>query len=264
MRRTRNFGLATVLFLLGLIAVSVLVVLVADAGALASPTIPFGGSGTSSQGPTGYLVVDIFSNTNENSRLSLPSTNSTYPVGQWPVTVTNSTHSAGSVVVPLITDPHGGAEQTLSAGNYTVGFSIESLTVQVPVTVQAQKVTRAIINITGNAFPITYSEESPGTVTESGFQSSMFVRVAGPSPIAAASKSVVIKSQGAMAGTGRFENATVVSELTGQGVEWLQLATQQPFNPVNATSIYLTTWAYSSLVTTSAVGPNGYSVDVGN
>ncbi len=250
------------LSLLGLILVSVLMVSVLDAGALTDPTVPPGGAGPAGEGPTGYLVVDMFSNTNENSKLSLPTANSTYPIGEWPVTVSYATHSASSTVYPMVTDSQGGAEQTLPAGSYVVSFTVEAVTVNVPVTVQVQNVTRAVINVTGTAFPIVYSEESPGSLTKSGAESTMFVLVAGPPPVNK-SESVVIKSQDAAEGPGEFADATVTSQgSSSQGSGWLQLSTQQPFDPVNATSIYLTTWTYSASVTTTVDPSNGFSVDL--
>lgn len=263
MRRAKTSRWVSALSILGLILVSVLMVLVLDASSLVNPTIPLGsGSPNNKQGPTGALVVDLFSNTNETSRLSLP-TNSQYPIGEWPVTVTQVTNSSTPTTYALITDTKGGAYQQVSPGKYTVSFTVESITIKVPVTVQLQNVTRAIITVTGADFPIVYSEESTGVLTPGGIQSSMYVEVAASSPIVNASEPVVIKSQEAVAGQGRIADATVITqEPASHGTEWLQLVTQQPFSPVNATSIYLTTWTYSAYVTMTPIGLNGVSADL--
>lgn len=263
-RRKRTPNWVSAASLLGLILVSVLMVLVLDASSIANPTIPLGSGGPNNkQGPTGTLAVDLFSNANETNRLSLP-TNSTYPIGEWPVTATMVSNSSSPTTYALFTDTKGGAVAEVAPGNYTLSFTVESETVVVPVTVQLQNITRAIITVTGADFPIVYSEESTGTLTTAGLQSSMYVEVAASPAVPNATQSVVIKSQDAVAGAGRIAYATVVSqEPTSGGKEWLQLDTQQPFDPVNATSIYLTSWSYSTFVTiTRPPLAGGVSADV--
>jgi hypothetical protein len=259
LRVGKSSKLVSALAILGLIVVSVLMVLVVDASSFVNPLAPTGIVNPSlKQGPTGTLVVDLFTNQNETNRISLPM-NTLIPLGEWPVTVTEVNSSEH---FSMITNTQGGSLQQLSAGSYVVSFPDESLNVAIPVQVAVGNVTRLEVKVYGTAYPLAYSEESGVLLTAGTAQSAMYVEVQSSTPVANASEPVILKVHGVIQGTGDLIPATVISyEPPSQGTQWLELGTSAPLNPVNASEIYLTTWTYSAFTTMTPIGLGGVTAD---
>ena len=261
MRTAKSSKLVSALSVLGLILISVFMVFVLDSSMLMNPTIPFqGGTSRGSPGPTGTLVVQLHSNQNETDKLGNPTTGQ-LPVSQWPITVAqaNATHPA---TFALITDNSGGSLQEVAAGNYVVSFKIESLSIKIPVKVSVGNETKVQVRVYGTAYSLLYSEESGIVPTAGSAQSNVFVRVNSTAPVANASEPIVLKIHQGSGWKGYLLNATVISrQASSSGTQWLELGTPSALDPVNATSIVLTTWTYASLVT---VGPTGIYVSADN
>jgi len=259
LRAAKSSKLVSALAIMGLIVISLLMVLVLDASSFVNPLAPVGnGSSGLKQGPTGTLVVDLFTNQNETDRILLPMT-TLIPLGEWPVTVAQVNSSQH---FSMITNTQGGSLQQLAAGSYVVSFQDESLKVNIPVQVALGNVTRLEVKVYGTAYPLAYSEESGVLLTAGSPQSAMYVEVRSSTPVANASEPVILKVHGVIQGTGDLIPATVISyEPPSQGTQWLELGTSAPLNPVDASEIYLTTWTYSQLITTTPIGLGGVSAD---
>lgn len=262
MKSSRTSRWVSAFALIGLVLISLLMVLVLDASSLANPTIPLGPGNAGKQGPTGALVVRLFSNQNETDKLSLPTSSSNLPIGEWPVLVTTITNSSSPTSYTMVTDTRGGSQIDLPPGQYMVSFLDESLAVKLPVTVQVNVETKLVVTVDGAAYPLLYSEESGLQLTPNGVQSTMYLEVSSHSQVANVSEPVVIKAESTIPGSGHLVDATVLSsEVSGSGTQWLELATASPLNPVDANSIYLTTWIYYPQVTMTPIGLNGVSSD---
>jgi hypothetical protein len=249
--------LVSSLAILGLIVFSGIIVLVINASYLAGPALPFQAS--PNPGPTGTLTVELHSNQNESDRLSSPAAYPLFPVGDKAINVTQTTNASSSVgqialvSQTLVTDLNGIASQQLSPGRYVVSLRDQTLDIIIPVQVSAGNQTNLSVTIHGAAYPLVYSES--GIPATAGAQTNMFVELSSSTPVANVSEPVILKVNGTVPGAGYFVDATVVShQPPTQGTQWLELGAAETVDPVNATSIVLTTWTYSSSV---AVRPGG-------
>jgi len=246
--------------ILGLIATSILLVLFLNASSLANPTLPFqNNSPHPVPGPTGTLVVQIHTNQNETDSLSNP-TSKLFALGQKGLKVTAADNSTNLRL--MVTDTRGGSLQELAPGRYVVRLSDQTLSISVPVEIFAGNETKVKLTINGTAYPILYSEESGVVPTLGKVRSDMFVEIESSASVASVNDLVRLTVRGAAPGVGQLANATVLAQQPPtQGTEWLELGASTAINPVNATSIVLTTWTYSSVVTVQPYGPAGVSAD---
>jgi hypothetical protein len=253
LRAAKTSKLVSFIAIFGLIALSILIVLILDSSSLASPTLPFNGNTPNKNpGPTGILVVQLASNQNQSNSFPNP-LNMALPVEHKEMTVSEVTNSSSQYSVVLRTDYRGYASQQLSPGPYVVNLQDESLNVNIPVKISVGNETDLVIKISGSAYPLVYSEESGVSPTAKGPQSNMYVELLAGTPVASVNERVILKVQGENSGTTYPVNATVLSSQPPiQGTQWLELGTATAVDPVNATSIVLTTWTYSSFI---MVGP---------
>jgi hypothetical protein len=238
---------------LGLIGTSILLVLFLNSSSLANPTLPFQNSAPKQvPGPTGTLVVQVHTNQNQSDLLSSP-TSQFFPWGEKGMTVTAADNSSAPQL--LITDTQGGALQELAPGHYFVRLADQTLSIKIPVQIFVGNETKVKLTISGTAYPIVYSEES-GVIPAAGkLQSNMFVELRSSAPVANVNDQVLLKVRGGAPGVGYLANATVLAQQPPtQGNEWLELGASTTINPVNATSIVLTTWTYSSSITVQPIG----------
>jgi hypothetical protein len=85
----------------------------------------------------------------------------------------------------------------------------------------------------------------------------MFVELRTFTPVANVSEQVILDVSGGTSGTGHEVNATVVAgKPPMQGTQWLELGTVGTVDTVDATSIALTTWTYTSTILILPVGSN--------
>jgi len=245
---------------LGLIGTSILLVLFLNASSIANPTLPFHDKSPNPvPQPTGTLVVQVHTNQNETDGLSNP-TNRSFPLGEKGLTVTTADNARGPQV--MITDTQGGALQELAPGRYVVRLSDQTLSIKVPVQIFAGNETKVKLTITGTAYPVVYSEESGVVLAAGKVRSDMFVQLRSSASVASVDDLVLLRVRGGAPGVGYTANATVLAQQPPtQGTEWLELGTSTTINPVNATSIFLTTWTYSSAVTIQPIGFAGVSAD---
>jgi hypothetical protein len=259
-RTEKSTRLTSSLAILGLICTSVLLVLFLNASSLANPTLPFqNNSPNPVPGPTGTLVVQVHTNQNETDRLSNP-TSRLFPLGEKGLTVSPADNSSNPQI--LITDTNGSQLQELPPGRYVVSLSDQTLNIRVPVQIFVGNETKVKLTISGTAFPVVYSEESGVFPAVGKIRSDMFVELQSSTPVASVNDQVLLKVRGGAPGVGYLANATVLAQQPpNQGVEWLELGASTTINPVNATSIFLTTWTYSSVVTMQRIGFAGVSAD---
>jgi len=248
------------LAILGLICTSVLMVLFLNASSIANPTLPFqNNSPNPVPGPTGTLVVQVYTNQNETDILSNP-TNSSFALGQKGMTVTLADNSSNPHT--MITDTRGGSLQELAPGRYVVRLWDQILRISVPVQILAGNETKVRLTIDVTGYPVVYSEESGVVPTVGKVRSDMFVELQSSALVASVDDQVLLKVRGAAPGVGYLSNATVLAQQPPtQGTEWMELGASTAINPVNATSISLTTWTYSSVVTVDPIGLAGVSAD---
>ncbi|HYR04131.1 MAG TPA: hypothetical protein VEO75_01980 [Nitrososphaerales archaeon] len=260
MRTAGSTRVSSSLAILGLIGTSILLVLFLNASSLANPTLPFqNNSPTPVPGPTGTLVVQVHTNQNETDRLSNP-TNRSFALGQKGFTVTVADNSSNPQI--MITDTKGGSLQELAPGRYVVRMSDQTLSIKVPVQIFAGNETKVRLTINGTAYPVVYSEESGVFPAVGKVRSDMFVELQSSTSVASVNDLVLLQVREGAPGVGYLANATVLAQQPPtQGTEWLELGASTTINPVNATSISLTTWTYSSVVTMQPIGIAGVSAD---
>jgi hypothetical protein len=262
MRSGKTSRLTSTLAILGLIIVSIVMVLVLNSGSLVNPTLPFQNSSPNNNpGPTGTLVVQLRTNQNESDRLSDP-TAGVMPLGEKPMVVMSADNFSARYVQAMITNTKGDVLQELAPGNYVLRILDQTLVIRIPVQISLNNVTKVVVNISGKAYPLTYSEES-GIVPVAGkAQAKMFVELRSSTPIADVNQAVLLKVRGGAAGVGYLANATVLARPTPvQGNEWLELGAETTINRVNATTIVLTTWSFSSSSSVTPIGIAGVSAD---
>jgi hypothetical protein len=257
LRAATSSRTVTAVAIVGLIVVSLLIFNEFDSASLLNPMSPIVG-GPNNPGPTpdynGTLVVQLSSNQNQNNKsLSVPLNQST-PLGNWPVIVTtpNSTSGYSSYSLTqqfsLTTKADGQAVMQITAGSWDVEISDETLNMTIPIPIYAGNETLLQVDVTGTVYPLIYSEESGLLLTPISAQYATFAELRSSTSVANVSAPVILR---VAEGTGGYDvNATVVSqEPPTQGTQWLQLGTASAVDPVNATSIYLTSWTYSSSTT---------------
>ncbi len=262
-RAGKSSRVTSALAILGLILVSIVMVLVLNSGSLVNPTLPFSNSSPNNNpGPTGTLVVQLRSNQNESDRLSDP-TNTVIPLGEKPMVVMSADNTSAHYVQAMITNTRGDVLQELAPGDYIVRIIDQTLVIRIPVSISLNNVTKVVVNISGKAYPLTYSEES-GIVPVGGkAQSNMFVELRSSTPVANVSEPVLLKVRGGAPGVGYLANATVLArQLPAQGNEWLELGAETIINPVNATAIVMTTWSFTSSTSVAPIGVAPVSADV--
>lgn len=249
--------LVTVVSIVGLIVVSLLIFNEFDSASLVNPMSPIVG-GPNNPGPTpdynGTLVVDLTSNQNQNNKNLTTPTNQTSPLGDWPVTVTTANSTSGyssyslTQTFSLTTKANGQAAMQITEGAYDVQILDQTLNMTIPVPIYAGNETLLQVNVMGSVYPVLYSEESGLILTPISAQYGTYAEVHSSSSVANVSAPVILRVVNG-AGT-HLLNATVVAqEPPTQGSQWLQLGTPSAVDPVSATSIYLTTWTYTSFTT---------------
>jgi hypothetical protein len=260
LRSAKSSNVTSTMAVLGLIIISVLMVLVLNSSSLVNPVSPPTGPPPNSPGgPTGTLVLYLVSNTNESNPISNP-TDGQIPISGLAAIVSLVTNSSSTPLTQpqlMTTAKDGIATRPFPPGSYLIRFPIEALNVQVPVHVSAGNQTVVNIAVFGTAYQLLYSEESNVVPTNVGVRMSMYAEVGASSSVANDSEQVILKMHEGTGVGGYLLNATVVSQQPpAAGKEWLEMGASSALNPVNVTSIYLTTWRYISLVT---VGPEGLS-----
>jgi hypothetical protein len=254
LRAAKTPRLVSSMAILGFIAFSTLIVLILNSASLANPALPFqSGSPNGNAGPTGDLVLQLLSNQDERDRLSNPSTQ-LFAIGEKAMLVSQGTNSSSAFGQVMVTNTAGLARQELPPGRYVVNLRDESLNINIPVQVSAGNETTLKVVVLGAAYQLVYSEESGVHPVAGTAQSNVYVQLKSSTSVANVSQTVILKVRGAGQGAGYLVNATVVSRQppTG-GFQWLELGAVGAVNPVNATSMVLTTWTYSSSIT---VRPN--------
>ncbi|MDA4117818.1 MAG: hypothetical protein OK455_05685 [Thaumarchaeota archaeon] len=263
MERPRMAGgssrLVSSLAVLGLILASVFMVVLVSSSSLVNPLNPLNGGGPNNNpGPVGTLVVRLQTNANVTNVLGAP-TSQFSPLGEKAFTVTQDTNSSSPAKEALVTDTGGGAQAQLAPGRYLVNLQDQTLHIQSLVTISAGNETELRIQIQGSGFPLIYSEESGVFPTASGAQSTMYVEVRSPTAVATTGQVVLLKVRAGTPETGYLVNATVQgAQSPTTNTQWLQLGTFDTVNPVNASSILLTTWTFTSEINVfrlSLVGP---------
>ena len=266
LRRAKSTRLVSVLAILGLILTSAVMVIIVSSSSLVNPLNPLSGGGPNNNpGPTGTLVVQLQTNQDRNDTLGAPSSR-LFPLGEKAFTVTQVTNSSAPSVVALVTDTRGGVLTQLQPGPYIVKLQDETLHITVGVTISAGNVTKLRLFIYGSGFPLIYSEESGAVPTETGIQSTMYVEIrtptAGATAVPTSGQNVLLKVRGGAPGVGYLVNATVLAGQSTSTTQWLRLGTSGTVNPVNASSILLTTWTYGSYIGPSFRIPlSGVSAD---
>jgi hypothetical protein len=254
LRTAKSTRLTSSLAILGLIGTSILMVLFLNASSLANPMLPFQNTPPKAvPGPTGTLVVQMHTNQDATDRLSNPTSQPSFALGEKAMTVTIADNSSSPQI--LITDTLGGVLQNLAPGHYVLRLADQTLSIKIPVQIFVGNETKVKITIQGTAYPLLYSEESGVLLKAGKAQSNMFVELRSSVPVAKVNDPVLLKVRGGAPGVGYLANATVLAQQPpAQGTEWLELGTSTTINPVNATSIVLTTWAYTSVVTVQPIG----------
>lgn len=253
MRPGRSSKLISALAILGLILISTFMVILLNSSLLLT-TVPRrtnGGANTTSSGVEGGLLVQLFTNQNESNGLANP-TSQVVPLGNKTVRVTSSK----AITDVLVTDFRGVLLAEFPPGQYVVNIKDQTLNMSIPVEISAANETDLAVTIYGAAFPLVYSEESGG-LTPGGVQSSLYVELQSDTPVANVSQPVILDVNGATPGTGHQVNATVVAgKPPNQGTQWLELGTTGMVDAVDATSIVLTTWTYTSNIFILPAGSN--------
>jgi len=200
-------------------------------------------------------LVQLFTNQNESNGLSNP-TSQVVPLGNKTMRVTQDINSSKAITDVLVTDFRGVVLAAFPPGPYVVNVKDQTLNMSIPVEISAGNETDLAVTIYGAAFPLIYSEESGG-LTLGGVHSSLYVELQSDTPVANVNQPVILDVNAAAPGTGHQVNATVVAgKPPVQGTEWLELGTTATVDAVDATSIVLTTWSYTSNVVVLPVGSN--------
>lgn len=245
------------LAILGLIIISLLMVVVLDSSSLVNPVVPLTGTPNQSPLPAGTLVLELFSNQNESDRLSNP-TNQQFPIVGWSSILSQASNASSpyTQLYILTTNESGIVAQSLPAGPYILHLDVEALNAKIPIDVFAGNETLMSVRVFGAAYQLLYSEESNLVPTVAGAQSNIYVEINSSTSVADAGEQILLKAHEGNGGAGYLVNATVVSERppTG-GKQWLELGTASSFDPVNVTSIYLTTWRYYPFTTVEPMNP---------
>jgi hypothetical protein len=269
LRAGRSSKALSISAILGLILVSLLTANVFDSSNLVNPTAPANGPPASGlmppkpplNGTLGTLVISVTSKQDKTDGLASP-TNASSDAQGVPVLVTFNQSVVPSPGKHLwTTNAYGlaGCIQCVPPGQYVVSIQYDGLNIAVPANVFADNQTLVQVSITSELHQLIYSQESGVLLTPSDVQYTMFAKVSSPVPVANVSQLVTLNVlDGPSQVEGYSVNATVISEgAPTMGVQWLQLGTPFPINPLGATSISITTWTSSTTVT---VGPISYSV----
>jgi hypothetical protein len=275
LRTAKTSRLTSVLAILGLITFSVVMVLLLNASSLVNPILPAQNSNTdNSQGPTGTLMVQLYSNMNQSELTSSPGRGYfEFPIVSKTVTVIQATGSNNSGTSTTTTATTGSSSddanvhfsenfttnsqgfflQThMAPGSYVVNIGDESLDLNLPVEVVAGNQTTLTVYFSGQKYPLAYSEESQARPTASGPQSDIFVALDSAVPVASVNESVRLEVIDPSLASGGYQvNATVLAarESSSQATQWLDLGATGAIDPLQATSIAMTTWTYTSQVT---------------
>lgn len=197
-------------------------------------------------GQYGELMVQLLSNGNGSnpyqSPLSLP-----YPVTNQTVVVQQNVNSSTPFSEGLVTVYPGTATTDLNPGSYFVKVNYQTLKVSIPVLITDGNATDLTVTFNETAYPLVYSEESGLALSVAGVRESMYVELDTTSPAARVSQPVILNVDYS-ADSGYRVNATVIAgKPPSQGTQWLELETGQGWgDTVDATSLVLTTWSYSS------------------
>jgi hypothetical protein len=260
LRVAKTSRLVSALSILGLIVCSAVIVLILNSSSLVNPTLPFQkGKPNGDTGPTGTLAVQLYSNDNQTEKFAHIVKRAFPPSPQFflankALEVTQATNSSSPLKQSVVTNTHGHVELEEPPGAYVVNLMDESLNISIPVRVFAGNETDVVVDIYGAAYPLNYSEETGVRPSNGIFSSIMYAELRSSAPVANLSEAVILEVHGATPDAGYTVNATVISrESPGNNTQWMQLGALQPINPVNATSMVLTTWTYRSAV---SVTPN--------
>lgn len=249
MRAAVSTRTVSALAVLGLVAVSVLLVLIVNTASVVNPSLPVSG-GNPSRSPTsgGILFVQVISNQNQTDKISDP-LDRWYALGGLSVTVSQENGSGAVQEYVMTTDRDGQALQYIPGGSYVVQIQDETVDAQIPVQVSVGNETKLEVSFNGAEYPLLYSEDTGLVPTAGGPQSSMYVEVGSAATVAIANEPVVLRVAEGGRGAEYSVNATVVSqEPPSGGTQWLVLGTGVPVDPAGATSISLLTWTYSTFI----------------
>ncbi len=240
MRWTR--GLST-LVLLGLVLTSGVLVLILDSSALVSPMLPIRGSGGNpNQGPTGILVVTLYTDLNVTNPFADPRPGASNPIGEQSLGVYRASNTS-TLVVPLFTSVNGIAVARLSPDDYVVKMARDSQNIAIPVRVNADNVTRLTVRVVATSYPVSYAEVSAASPTALSYHETLYVQIHAPSTAAKFNDTVLVKLRGGA--TGQIANATVTGVQQAGDNVWLVLDSAYSINPVSATEMTVTTYTYS-------------------
>jgi len=233
---------------LGLIVVSTIMAILFNTS-LSIVEIPHqvtvsGGQGTSA---TGVLLVQLVTNENETGAFSEP-TNYLSPIASKSFNVTLEGNTSTPFSQVLVTDAaRGVAFSVLPPGLYDIKVAERTVVTKIPVSVTAGNTTDVTVTFSEAAYPLAYSEEYGATLTPTGIQSNIFAELQSGTPVANVSEPVILDVHAGFPLKESLVNATVVGgKPPAEGTEWLELQTAGTVDTVNATSVFLTTWSYSS------------------
>jgi hypothetical protein len=274
LRTAKTSRLTSVMAILGLITFSVVMVLLLNASSLVNPILPAQNSNTDkSPGPVGVLMVQLYSNMNQSeltnnhgrgyfefpvasktvTLLQATGSNDTSGTGTRTTTTGSLSNDANfSLIENFTTNSQGFFMHMLVSGSYVVNVGDESLDINLPVKVIAGNQTTLTVYFSGQRYPLAYSEESQVTPTASGPRSDIFVAVDSAVSVASVNESVRLEVIDPSLSFGGYQvNATVLAarESSSQATQWLELGATGSIDPLQATSIAMTTWTYTSQVT---------------
>jgi hypothetical protein len=256
--------------ILGLIAVTLLMLSFFDSSSLVNPTGPTNPVSTisvpaapSQQAPgqqlNGSLVIFVTSNQNTTNRFAPPANTSSAAEGVPVVAAFSEAVNPFPAEHLWTTNANGltGCIECLPVGLYVVSIQYDGLNITIPTNVFVGEQTLVLVSFTGRLYDLTYCAESGVLVTPSSAQYAMFASVSSSVAVANVSQSVSLNVLEGASAAGYSVNATVVSQgAPTRGTQWLQLGTPSPVDLANATSVSMTAWTSS---TTTAVGPVSYS-----
>jgi hypothetical protein len=246
---------------LGLIASSTLIVLILESSSVVNPVLPFLGTppkGT--PGPTGTLAIRLISNQNQSEKFVNPNPRPPPAVRPFPIVaksmvVSPADNSSSSLSEVIFTDSQGLATKLLSPGQYVVNLKEKTLDVNIPVAITAGNQTTVVVDVLGTAYPVSYSEDSGFGPSGIGVQSSMYAQLRTSASVAEVNERVILEFHGTAPGSGHLVNATVMmSRPPSQGTQWLDLGAAGTLDPANSTSIFMTTWSYSTFTSVQTPG----------
>jgi hypothetical protein len=251
--RPRSSRLANSLILTGLIAYSLLLVVVLNG--VPEPVAPVRTILTpSDKAADGFLLIILGTNQDPNHPTADPSNSSLFPIAGKQIMVLNQT-DPGSFPHQLMTNGSGVANSSLIPGRYVVKFDYHTLHPVIPVVVTKGNLTILGVRVTGILAPAIFSEFSDLSSTGVPGQGTDVLLIHSPLRVANLSDSMIVKVRGP--GTAvQIANATVIGERLVTDGLWLQMGVPSELNTSGSSGVDLTVYAYSyEVVTVPALAP---------